>query len=303
MKKQFVALVVVSLAACVVSGQSNYSFTDVVQGTPVYFTNSMGSASQEGSLVVFEGVLESSVVVNKALDPASGYDLASIRMAVVVRLFDELPEAGDVGAVQGALAALRTGTSESGTYHVWADTGSGMDWVQLLNDADQPLVVEEGSTNKLLFVFHYPADSSPVRYKLMIGDIDTEVLQASKWYDSNTEESGGIKGAELLGNGGLMEVGTAGGSVTPLSSGVHFRVYSTAAGIIIEIDTMNEEGSGVIQVFAWIDGEWVPIGEFVAQALVFVAIFRFGLRRAGVEMLLAHAPQFGFFAVNFRIAQ
>ena len=133
---------VVSMVLCcsIARAQGTYVLTNETTSAEVIFTNSLGTATNEGTMIVFEGQLESNFEVDYARDTNSNYDLASLRLLTQIKLFDELPASNEVGTAQGAVAALRDATppeSTTGTLYAWADDPSdnpdkGMTWVQLL---------------------------------------------------------------------------------------------------------------------------------------------------------------------------
>lgn len=252
-----------------VLAQSSYTFYDSNTAVPHVFTNIVGTASTNGTLVVFEGELESLISVPKAYNLTSDRYLASVQLLSQIRLFDELPASNEVGSVQGAVAALRNGVgSSNGTYYVWAVTNGGLlGWTQLQTTNTPPttFAVNDGETNYVTFVFSYPPNVPSVKYQVYIGNETDTVMQPSLQVSSPTSETNGINSVSLLGVGGVMEVGTASGSPTPLSTAVDFSVYATTNGVRIEINTVNEEGEGLITVYALINGVWTPVGTIQAK--------------------------------------
>lgn len=265
-----VAGFVLSVLACTqVAAQGSFTLYDTHTGDPVVFTNLVGTVSSNGVLVVFEGELESLVSVPKAYNLTSDRYLASLQLLTQIRLFDELPQSNEVGTVQGAVAALRDGVgSSNGTYYVWAVTNVGLTgWTPLLSTNETPSTfpVADGETNYVTFVFSYPTNGSPVTYQVYLGNSGDMVMTPSSPVTSPTGETNGINSVSLLGQGGLMEIGTASGSPSPLSTAVDFSVYATTNGVRIEISTVNEEGAGTITVYALINGVWTPIGTVEAD--------------------------------------
>ena len=253
------------------AAQSTFTLTNSVSGDPVVFTNSVGTVSTNGTLIVFEGTLESQISVPKALSSDNSL-LASVQLLTQVRLFDDLPAAEDVGSVQGAVAALRDGVgSSTGTYYVWAVTNTGLGatgWTQLLTTNQPPgtFSVTDGETNYVTFVFSYPPAIASVMYQVFIGNATSPLLTPSAQVASPTVvETNGINSVSMLGMGGVMEVGSVSGATGPLSSSVDFSVYATPGGVRIEINTVDEEKEGVITVYALINGAWAPVGTVQAK--------------------------------------
>lgn len=272
MVRKYMLAVVFMTAGFVCSqvlAQSSYTFYDSNTAAPHVFTNTVGTASTNGTLVVFEGELESLISVPKAYNLTSDRYLASVQLLTQIRLFDELPTSNEVGSVQGAVAALRNSVgSSNGTYYVWAVTNGGLTgWTQLQTTNAPPtaFAVNDGETNYVTFVFSYPPNVPSVRYQVYIGNETDSVMVPSLQVTSPTTETNGINSVSMLGVGGVMEVGTASGSPSPLSTAVDFSVYATTNGVRIEINTVNEEGEGLITVYALINGVWTPVGTIQAK--------------------------------------
>jgi hypothetical protein len=248
-------------------GQS-FVLTDENTAAEHTFTNTPGGTVEQlaDGMIVFEGELAADIPVAASAD-GQGRQLASVRLLAQIRLFDELPAGDEVGAVQGAVVALKDEPeATTGTYYAWGAGG----WVQLMNSAVEPAVpfpVADGATNYIMFVFNYTARTNeppgPVTYQLFIGET-ASTQQGSEPVTSPRTDSG-INDVSLLGTGGLKAVATASGSTGPLSASIGFSAYATASGTLIILDPVNEQGSGFFTVFARINGEWVEVGKVQAD--------------------------------------
>lgn len=85
--------------------QSSFTLTNSNDASTQIFTNSLGTAVLTNGLIVFEGRLDATMPVVAAV--SAGKLLASVQLLAQIKLFDELPSSNEVGAVQGAVAALR----------------------------------------------------------------------------------------------------------------------------------------------------------------------------------------------------
>ncbi len=244
-----------------VVAQDTFEFDDLTSGQTRVFTNSLGTAWESGGMIVFEGQLESTLNITSAYDSATGSNLASLKLLLQVKLFDVLPDAEDVGTVQGALAALRDAPeSSTGKYYVWGITNSApVGWVPLLHTNGTTFAVTENSTNYVTFVFAYPTDESPVTYRAFIGSVLGEDPQPTQSVVSPTDETDGINSVTLAGSGSLQEVYSVSGSPTPLSTGMGLSAYASGNKIVVEISTVNENGTGEIKILALINGIWVQV--------------------------------------------
>lgn len=254
---------VVALLCCLTAqAQSAYVLTDGNTSGDVTFTNSLGTAELDGTMIVFEGQLDADITVN-ATAGTNDYLLASLQLLTQIKLFDELPASNEVGTAQGAVAALRDAPeSTTGTFYVWGSTNTVMEWVPLYqSDGTTPFAVTDGSTNYITFVFNYTHD----RYQVFIGPTPTTQVASEAVTSLTMVGENGIDGVSLLGVGGLEEFSTASGVVGPLSSTIGFSVYATADGILLILDPVNEQGSGWFTVFANIGGNWVEVGKVQAD--------------------------------------
>lgn len=259
----------ISLCLFQAKAQDSYVLTNSNTGAETTFTNTLGTASQVGNMIVFEGQLDADVPVAAGSNPSNGLYVASLQLLTQIKLFDELPASNEVGNVQGAIAALRTGVTSFGDIYVWGSTNNIMEWVPLYQrNTTTQFAVTDGSTNYVTFVFNYTAltssPSGPVTYQVFIGTTPT-TQQASEAVTSLTSETDGINGVSMLGVGGLEQFGTASGATGPLSSSVGFSVYATANGMLLVLDPVNEQGSGWFTVSAWINGQWVEVGKVLGD--------------------------------------
>jgi hypothetical protein len=253
---------VLSLGLCVgVRAQDAFPLTDVGTGETRVFTNAMGVASMDGTMIVFEGQLDSTFSVTSAYNEVSGLYLASVRLLTQIKLFDELPVSNEVGDVQGAIAALRDAPEAStGLYFAWGVSNAVLTWVPLMSTNGTQFAVNDGETNYVTFVFNYPTDESPVTYQVFVGDIDATEMEPSETLTSSTSETNGITSLSLLGVGGVQEVGSASGSPSPLSASIGLSVYYASNNVCADIYTVGERGTMPIKLYAWIDGAWVLVG-------------------------------------------
>ena len=255
----------VSLGICLgvvgVGFAETFSLTNTNTDVTHTFTNVLGTAEVVDGMIVFSGELVADFSV-PATTNSSGKLLASVQLVTQVKLFDELPSSEEVGAVQGAVVALRNAPeSENGTYYGWATGG----WVQLTNSTTAtPFAVTNNATNYITFVFDYTKQGNdPVLYYVFIGETSSS-QEDSQALASSTEQVG-ITSVSLSGEGSLQAVGSASGSPVPLSSSVGFSVYATAGGVLLLLDTQNEKGPGDITIWAKIGGEWVKVGTVQAK--------------------------------------
>lgn len=254
----------VVLCCSIVRAQGAYVLTDDNTSVSHIFTNSQGTAALDGTMIVFEGQLESDMTVDAATG-TNDYNLASLRLLTQIKLFDELPASNEVGTAQGAVAALRDPTppeSTTGTLYAWADDPSdnpdeGMTWVQLrTKEGGDTFSLTDGSTNYITFAFNYTSN----RYQVFVGEEPTAQTASAPVTSLNMGGKDGIDGVSLMGVGGLGRVASASGDVGPLSSAIGFSVYATADGILFILDPVDERGSGTFIVKAYINGAWVKVG-------------------------------------------
>ena len=152
----WICSVVAVLCCLTAQAQSAYVLTDGNTSGDVTFTNSLGTAALDGTMIVFEGQLDADITVD-AVAGTNGYLLASLQLLTQIKLFDELPASNEVGTAQGAVAALRSAPeSTTGTFYVWGSTNTVspvMEWVPLYqSNGVTPFAVTDGSTNYITFV-------------------------------------------------------------------------------------------------------------------------------------------------------
>ena len=260
--KGWICLAGALLCSLAVQAQSGYVLTNGVDSSVTTFTNTLGTAELDGTMIVFEGQLDADITVD-ATAGTNGYLLASLQLLTQIKLFDELPASNEVGTAQGAVAALRDAPeSATGTFYAWGSTNTVMEWVPLYrSDGVTPFDVTDGSTNYITFVFNYTSN----RYQVFIGDTPTTQVASDVVTSLTMEEENGIDGVSLLGAGGLEAFSSAAGVVGPLSASIGFSVYATADGILFILDPVDEQGSGWFTVFANINGTWVEVGKVQAD--------------------------------------
>ena len=259
---EWIFVVGMVLCCSIARAQGTYVLTNETTSAEVIFTDSLGTATNEGTMIVFEGQLESDFKVAHTTDTNSTYNLASLRLLTQIKLFDELPASNEVGTAQGAVAALRSAPeSTTGTLYAWGSTNTAtpvMEWVPLLQkEGGNTFSLTDGSTNYITFVFNYTHN----RYQVFVGPQPNTQIPSAAVASLNMGGKNGIDGVSLIGVGGLERVASASGSITPLSSSIGFSVYATANGILFILDPVNEQGAGWFTVYAKINGEWVEVGK------------------------------------------
>jgi len=264
MKLKSLALTVVMMVLGLCAGalaQGAYNLTDIGTGETRVFTNSLGTASVDGTMIVFEGQLDATFSVTSAYNAVSGMYLASVRLLTQIRLFDELPASNEVGEVQGAVAALKVSSDpDAGIYFAWGVSNSVLTWVPLMRTNGVQFAVNDGETNYVTFVFSYPTDASPVTYQVFVGALGAELMEPSEPVTSSMTEEDGITSVSMVGVGGLQEVGSASGSPSPLSTSIGLNVYYASNSVCADVYTVGERGTNPINIYAWINGAWVLVG-------------------------------------------
>jgi hypothetical protein len=251
------------------SAEDAFEFQDDLNAEVTHsFTNAGGGAvSLTDGMVVFEGELKADIAVVPQRSSAADASLASIRMLVQIRLFDELPSSNEVAGVQGAIAALKDSTPPevtTGTYFAWGSTNAApMAWVPLMMTNNGPqFAVSDGATNYITFVFNYTNPATT--YQVFIGETASpDDQQPSQPVTSQTNATEGISGVSLFGTGGLKSV-AASALPGPLSASIGFSVYNTSKGTLLILDTVSEQREGWLIVKAFINGEYVEIGRYWA---------------------------------------
>jgi len=251
--------------------QSSFILTNSNDSSTQVFTNSAGTAVLTNGMIVFEGQLDATMEVLAAV--SDGALLASVQVLTQVKLFDELPASNEVGVVQGAVAALKDPEAPTtGYFYAWGSTNNVMEWIPLMRTNNTQFAVTEGATNYITFVFNYTAPA-PVTYQVFIGETP-EAHEPSVDIISLTAETDSINGVSLLGTGALQTFGTASGSPAPLSSSVSLSVYATSKGVLLVVDTVNEQETGRdIIVKAKINGVWTEIGRKTANGSTHYEIY------------------------------
>jgi choice-of-anchor A domain-containing protein len=96
---------------------------------------------------------------------------------------------------------------------------------------------------------HVPASADPERNRALPQDTTPYA------YIAYTMPSGGGVLSEAV-----SEPLNAGFLNHPLSIGISLSVYADAEGVTIEIETVDENGGDDIEIYAWINDEWVEVG-------------------------------------------
>ena len=233
---------------------------DVADGTVV---------NMDGVLVVFEGELSIDTNITAQADD---YDrvLASTQIYIEMTLFNELPDVNLFTNSQAAvLAVFNAGSDENGTLYALSDLGSEIAWVQLTNNVtSSPMAVSAGTTNLITFIMRYPGTGyTDFEYTVSLSEYDADLNEStaqatSQNLNSVTEPTTyEITGLSLMGEGAVASLSSASGDTAPLSSRVDFSVYQSADGtFLVDLYTVDENGEGNLEVYAYIDGQWVLIG-------------------------------------------
>ena len=238
---------------------------DVTDGTIV---------SNAGVLVIFEGELSIDTNVTASAD---NYDrvLASTQIYIEMTLFNDLPDVNLFTNSQAAvLAVFDESSTTEGTLYALSDLGSEISWVQLTNNATAtPIAVTAGTTNLITVILRYPGT----------GYTDNEYTVSISEYDSVNNESGPmiasqnlnsvtepttyeITGLSLMGEGAVSSMSNVSGDPELLSARVDFSVYQSTNGVfLVDLYTVDENGEGYLDVYAYIGGEWVLIGSVKAN--------------------------------------
>ncbi len=221
--------------------------------------------STNGVLIVFEGQLTFDTNITAVVD-GSDRVLASTQLYVQMKLFDSLPSVESFTNAQAAvLGVFDNGSSTVGTLYALNGSGTSASWLQLTNAA-APIAVSEGATNLITVVLRYPGTGfTSYEYTVALSSPDAPTQIVSQTLTSPLTTETGITGLSVVGEGGLVSVASTAGDPAPLSARVDFSIYQSADGLfLVDIYTVDENGSGNLEVYAWIDGEWVLIGTAVA---------------------------------------
>lgn len=219
--------------------------------------------STNGVLVVFEGELTFADNI-----PAGAYNdkvLASTQMYVQMKLFDELPEVDIFTNAQAAvLGVLNSGSTKEGTLYA-LNGRNPSEWQQLTNNA-APIPVFAGATNLITIVLRYPGTGyTSYEYTVAISTPSAPAQKVSQVLTSPISTATGITKLSVVGEGALASVASRSGDPSPLSASVDFSVYQSADGLfLVDIYTVDEKGTGNLEVYALINGQWVSIGTAAA---------------------------------------
>ncbi|MFA7172003.1 MAG: hypothetical protein WC340_01095 [Kiritimatiellia bacterium] len=218
--------------------------------------------STNGVLVVFEGELFLETNLTAVVD-GQGRKLASAQMYVQMKLFDALPDADAFTNAQAAVLAVFNASSPTeGT--LYALSGSNpSSWQQLLNTNNSaPIAVSQGATNLITFVLRYPGVGyTNYEYTVNLSTPDAPTQTASQVFTSPVSTKTGITKLRMVGEGALASVTSIAGDPSPLSTSVDFSVYQSADGqFLVDIYTVDENGTDDLTVDVWIDGKWTLIG-------------------------------------------
>ena len=266
-KKLCVALSA-SLVAALVSAQTTVDIPDTYDGAKSNtFTVVAGTiVSTNGVLVVFEGELTMTTNITAVVDNSNGKVLASTQLYVQMQLFEDLPDVTSFTNSQAAvLAVFDDSSSTDGTLYGLSDIGGGViQWVQLTNDVTLvPIPVTISQTNLITIILRYPdgGSYSDYEYTVSVSPLSDPADQVTS-LNLNSPVSGhdGINGLSLMGEGSIASLSSVAGDPAPLSSRVDFSVYYSNGEFLVDIYTIDENGSGQLEVYAFIGGQWVRIG-------------------------------------------
>jgi len=225
---------------------------NIVEGTVVTTNN--------GTVIVFEGELTQNDTV-AAVDDGDGL-LASTQIYVQMKLFDALPDVTSFTNAQAAvLAVFNPLSTTDGTLYGISGSGASATWMQLTNAAT-PIAVLEGATNLITIILRYPSTGfTTYEYTVGLSTPGGDDYEGSQNLISPLSTESGINSLSLLGTGGLLKSTALAGDPRPLSSSVDFSVYQSTNGVfLVDIFTVDENGSGDLRVYAFIGGDWRLIG-------------------------------------------
>lgn len=259
---------------------NNPTLTDTQDQTTWTFTPDQHTdVNVEDGTIIFEGSLSGTTPlgVTAALD-SNGYLLATAKLLMQINLFDDLPEAVEIGEdTQGAFAALRNQAEETtGTVNLWGVDNSETKWIPMISN-ETPVTLNHQDFYYITMIFRYPEDNNPtpgpegpiggnnapdpITYQVQVtpqtSPGDTAISQT---ITSPMSEGSGIAALQLFGTGALSEIGSKGGDPIPLSSEMGLAVYQSGNKVVIELHTVSEDGNSPIIVFARINGEWQEVG-------------------------------------------
>lgn len=265
---RFVVMVCLTVVSQWAAAQSSFPLQD--SGTNFVtrtFTNSVGTAyNTNGTMIVFEGQLDSTLNIDKKYNAGCDTSLASVQLLLQIKLFDDLPYSNELANVQGAVAAWRDSPgSSNGTYYVWGSTNSvPMTWLQLKDTNSLPFHVFDGETNYITLVFSYPA-VGPVTYYAFVGKPlpgggKGDMFPSEAVTSLTSSATSGISSLSLLGAGVVQEIGTSSGTTAPLSTSISMSVYFSSNSVCADVATVNENGTSPIRIYAKINGVWTLVG-------------------------------------------
>jgi len=260
--KQICALFLLSVIAATAALGDTVGIPDTLDPTQ---TNSFVVAdgtlvSTNGIVIVFEGQLTFETNITAVAD--DGRMLASTQLYVQMKLFDALPAVEAFTNAQAAvLGVFDNGSSTVGTLYALSGSGAAASWQQLTNSA-APIAVYEGATNLITVVLRYPGvDYTSYEYTVALSTPVDPAQTVSQLLTSPVSTENGITGLSVVGEGGLVSVASTAGDPAPLSARVDFSIYQSADGLfLVDIYTVDENGAGSLDVYAWIDGQWLLIG-------------------------------------------
>lgn len=267
MKNLCVGLSIVLISGAVnVMGQTTVNIPDTYDpGISNAFDVADGTlVSTNGVLVVFEGELSLDTNITADVDSNNGKVLASTQLYVQMKLFDTLPSVESFTNSQAAaLAVFDSGSTNNGTLYGLTTVGGVSSWVQLTNNVtSSPMAVTAGATNLVTVIIRYPDGGSYTDHEYTVSlstPADPDQITSQVLTSAVTTESG-ITGLSVEGEGAMASTSSTAGDPAPLSSRVDFSVYFNNGKFVVDIYTVDENGSGQLEVYAWIDGQWKLIG-------------------------------------------
>lgn len=127
-----------------------------------------------------------------------------------------------------------------------------------------PIAVLQGATNLITIVLRYPGDGyTKFGYTVALSTLGTPASEqtVSQVLTAPISGTSGITKLRLIGEGGLASTASTVGDPYPLSALIDFSVYQRADGLfLVDIFTVDENGTGDLTVEAKIDGVWTWLG-------------------------------------------
>jgi hypothetical protein len=226
------------------------------------------SVTTQDVFIVFSGELINEADVT-ASDDGDGRYLASIQLYLEMELFEGAPDPSVYDTAQAGVIALlnESSTTEGTLYGLTRDTSNDLVWEQLLDDSNNPIPINVGTTNVLTIILRYPDGNSYTDYEYVVtlapADDPSSSISSQNITSPDTGDTG-INSVQLVGDGSLTTYSSTSGDPAPLSAQIDFSVYYSNGEFLVNIFTVDENGSGELEVWAEIDGSWVLLGSVQA---------------------------------------